>query len=151
MNVAERLQGAVRRAAPTVGLELGDLLAIAAFVVMGEISHGIDPVAEPTVVADTFVPFLIAWLFVSIPAGVYSLSSDASPRAVALRTLGTWFAAVVLALSIRRTVFFRGGTTPLSEYATFGLVALAVGGVLLVAWRVALSVLRRRRRTPAPA
>lgn len=150
-SVVERVRGAIAEALPIVGLELGDLVAIGVFVVLGEISHEVDPVTNPVIVADTFVPFMIGWLFVSIPAGMYAVGTRESPRSVAVRTIQTWFVAVVLALTLRRSIFFRGGTTPLDEYVTFGFVAFAVGGVLLVAWRVAVVVIRARRRSVAPA
>lgn len=151
MTLRERVADGTVVSLQTLGLQVGDLLAIAVFVVVGEQSHGVDPLSSPFVVAGTFLPFAIGWLFVAGPARMYDAAVSASTRRVATRTLGAWLVAVVVALSLRRTQLFRGGETPLSEYAVFGLVAFTVGGLLLVGWRVALVTLRARRRSTVPA
>ncbi|MFB6142030.1 MAG: DUF3054 domain-containing protein [Halorientalis sp.] len=150
MSLRERVAGGSAVSLPTLGRQIGDLLAIAVFVVVGEYSHGVSPLADPVVVADTFLPFAVGWLFVVGPALLNDPRVDESAPRVAVRTLAAWFVAVLLALSLRRTPLFHGGETALSEYAVFGLVAFTVGGVLLTGWRMALVTLRaRRRRGPA--
>ena len=151
MTLRERVADGTAVSLQTLGLQLGDLLAIVVFVAIGEQRHGVSPLSSPLVVAGTFLPFAIGWLFVAGPARLYDTAVSTSTRRVATRTLGAWFVAVVLALALRRTALFRGGETPLSEYAVFGLVSFTVGGLLLVGWRVMLVTLRARRQSTVPA
>lgn len=110
----------------------GDVLAILAFVVAGEFRH------YPTDVAlsrtpETFVPFLLGWLVVAPVAGAYAAGIGRRPLTGGLTVGVTWVGAALLGHAIRATAFFSGGFD-----LTFVAVSLVVGGVLLVAWRVAL-------------
>lgn len=123
----------------SLGLLVGDLLAIGTFVVAGEISHGIDPVAKPVLVADTFAPFCIGWLLVGVVAGAYAPGVERSLRTTLLTVGPAWVGAVVLAQALRATEYFHGDAA-----VTFALVSLAVGGVLLVGWRLVLAAVTTR-------
>jgi hypothetical protein len=151
MSLRDRVAGALAVSLPRLGLQVGDLLAIAVFVVLGEKSHGIVLLERPYVVADTFLPFAIGWLFVAGPARMFDAALEDSLRGTVGRTVSAWFVAVLVALTLRRSRLFHGGETMLGEYALFGLVAFTVGGVLLTGWRLALVTLRARRRRTAPA
>lgn len=130
----------------TLGLFLGDVTAIVVFVVTGELSHGIDPVAAAGyVVTNTLAPFLIGWIVVAVPAGMYVATPD-SLRRVTVTTLAVWLGADVIAQAIRATPFVQGGAS-LRAIVVFGLVSFGVGGLLLVGWRVAVTVVTRRRST----
>lgn len=124
---------------PLAGLlVVGDTLAVAAFVVAGTIQHGSQPFANPGIVAGALAPFLLAWLAVALVGGLFTAEAVRSPRQVLIRTVPAWVVAVLLGHALRATALFRGGTT-----AAFVLVTLAVGGFLVVGWRL-LFVLGKR-------
>lgn len=124
--------------ARSVGLAIGDVLLILAFVVAGEIRHDVNPVAQPGVVFDTALPFVGAFLVAAFVAGLYGPGQP--PRETALRTAGAWIAAAVIALALRATPLFHG------DFAVaFLLVSIVVGLLLLVPWRVTVAYLLRRK------
>lgn len=126
VDISEQADGWTR----TVGLALGDVLLILAFVVAGEVRHDVDPLARSGVVLDTALPFLVGWFAAALVAGLYR--RDWTPRAVAVRTAGAWVGAAVVALALRATPLFHG------DFAVaFLLVSVGVGLLLLVPWRAA--------------
>jgi len=145
-TVADRVRGRVDLSVSTAGLLLGDLVAIAAFVVIGEMSHSIDPLANPGIVADTYVPFLVGWLLAAGFAGVYARRFHHSPRRMAVTVLGAWLVADVVGQLLRSTAYFHGDAA-----LTFALVAAAVGGLFLVGWRLALVAVTSRLRSTGRA
>jgi hypothetical protein len=113
-----------------VVLALGDVLAVVTFVVVGEITHGIEPLAQPGRVAGTLAPFLIGLAVVTLAGGLYTRDAIRSPgRAVSL-IVPAWIGAVVVAQALRWTSFFPGDAA-----LTFAIVSILVGGVLLLLWR----------------
>lgn len=119
-----------RGSARAAVLAVGDVLLILAFVVAGEVRHGVDPLARPGVVVDTAIPFLLAWFVAAVLAGLYRPGWSA--RTTAVRTAAAWTAAALVALGLRATPLFHG------DFAfAFLLVSIGVGQVLLVPWRVA--------------
>lgn len=134
-----------------LGLLVGDLTAITLFVVVGEITHGIDPIAQAGyVVSNTLAPFVVGWLVVAIPAGVYAgETAEALPR-VALRAAGAWLGADIIAQTLRSTQYVQGGAT-LDAILVFGAISFVVGGGMLVCWRVGVAVVSARRRSTALA
>lgn len=137
--VADRVRSRVDFSPVTLGLLFGDLAAIGVFVVLGEISHNIDPVANPGIVVGTYVPFLIGWLLAAGAVGVYARGVAKSPRRVIVTVGGAWLVADAIAQLLRSTAYFRGDTA-----LTFALVAAAIGGVFLVGWRLVAAELTRR-------
>lgn len=115
----------------TAGLALGDAIAILAFVAAGVARHGGDPVGEPVGVLRAAAPFLVAWWLVAFIGGLYTRDAIASPRMALSWALPAWILATLLGHALRGTGPVPGGTTP-----AFVLVTLAVGGVLVVGWRV---------------
>jgi hypothetical protein len=149
--VTEWLGDRVDASRATAGLFAGDIAAITLFVVVGEISHGVDPIAlAGYVVTNTLSPFVVGWLLVAIPAGMYGAATREPTSRVALRTAGAWFVADVIAQAIRMTPYIQGGAS-LRSSVVFGLVTFAVGGGLLVAWRVGTTLVRSRQRSTALA
>jgi hypothetical protein len=126
-------------------LVVGDVLALAAFVVAGTIQHGSRPLANPGIVAGALAPFLLAWLGVALIGGLFTADAVRSPRRAFEQTVPAWVLAVPVAHALRATPLFRGGTT-----VGFFVVSLLVGGVLLVGWRLSagilLTVWRLKRR-----
>lgn len=141
-TVTERVRTRVEPSPLTAGLLAGDTLAIGLFVVIGEISHGIDPLANVPLVLDTFAPFYIGWLLVALPAGLYGSGALSSPKRAGLLTLGAWAVADVIGQALRATAYFHGNAA-----LTFALVALAFGGLFLVGWRVGFTLVLQRRGT----
>lgn len=144
-TVAERVRTRVDPSLTTAGLLVGDLLAMGTFVVVGEVSHGIDPMVNPAVVADTFAPFLLGWLLCAIPAGVYSVAARTDIKRAVGRTVAAWTGTVVIAQALRATSYFHGDAA-----LTFALVSLAIGGTFVLAWR-ALAVFLTAQRRAVPA
>lgn len=116
-------------------LALGDLLAVLTFVVVGEITHGIDPLAQPGRVAGTLAPFLIGLAVVTIAGGLYTRDAIRSPRRAVSLIVPAWIGAVVIAQVLRSTSVFPGGAA-----LTFAIVSVLVGGLLLLVWRLIASV-----------
>jgi hypothetical protein len=144
-TVAERVRTRVDPSIPTAGLFVGDLLAIATFVVVGEISHGIDPLAVPVYVAGTYAPFLIGWLVCAVPLGVYGVAGRTDIKRAVGGTVLAWTGGVVIAQALRATAFFHGDAA-----LTFAAVSLVVGGTFVLGWRAIAVFLTAQRRT-APA
>lgn len=115
---------------------VGDVVAILAFVVAGELSHG-RPLALGRV-AGVAVPFLVGWALVGTAVGVYGRGVRASaPRLVVATTIG-WLGADAVGQAIRATAAFPGDAA-----TTFFLVAFGVTLLLLLVWRLPLLLLVR--------
>ncbi|MFC6862557.1 DUF3054 domain-containing protein [Halomicroarcula sp. GCM10025817] len=131
MSVSTVESGRVELSSRTAVLALGDVLALLIFVVAGEYSHGIDPLANPGRVGGTLAPFLIGWGLVAVAGGLYAAPSRSSLGRTLATTFGGWVLAVVVAQLLRATAVFHGDAA-----LTFALVSTFVGGVLLVGWRL---------------
>jgi hypothetical protein len=105
----------------------------------GELSHGINPIANPVWTAETVLPFLVGWVVVSLLLKAY----DGRTRRLvpSLRTASvTWLGAANLGLVARGSPYLHGGTTWPFPLVVTGFVLLA-----LLAWR-SVSVLLVRDR-----
>jgi len=135
MSSAVRTVGGRVDPAPVTALvALGDLACIGAFVVAGEISHNVDPAANPLYVAETATPFLVGWALVALLGGLYAADARRSARRAVALTVPAWVGAALVAQAIRATPMFHGDAA-----LTFFLVSVGVGLALLVPWRVAAS------------
>lgn len=105
----------------------GDLLAILAFVLVGELQHGGLGAQR---YAGALLPFLIGWLVVAPLFGAYSSDTLESTRSALLLAVTTWLGADLLGQLLRGTATFPGNANP-----QFFVVALAFGGLFLVAAR----------------
>jgi hypothetical protein len=117
----------------TAILVAGDLVAIFAFVIAGMLQHG----GQPTNVIellDTALPFLIGWLPAGYLLGCYAPAVLRNTRETAIRTLVAWLVADLIGQGLRTTSLFDGGFD-----ATFLIVSLVVGGLLLVGWRAGIA------------
>jgi len=117
-------------------LAVGDLLAVLVFVVVGEITHGVDPITQPGRVLGTLAPFLIGLAIVTFVGGLYTRDAIRSPRRAVSLIVPAWIGAVLIAQLLRATAFFPGDAA-----VTFAAVSVAVGGLLLLVWRAVASVL----------
>lgn len=123
----------------TVGLAVGDAAAVLAFFVAGEIQHNADPFGNPAFVLTGAAPFLLGWAVVAFFGGLYTRDAVASPRRAVSWAVPAWIVATLLGHALRSTAVFRGGTA-----LSFVLVTMAIGGVLLVGWRILVAVLASR-------
>ncbi|WP_415379113.1 DUF3054 domain-containing protein [Halosimplex sp. TS25] len=137
-SVARAVRHRVDPAPFTALVALGDLVCIAAFVLLGvTVGHeSIDPLARPGRVALTFLSFAVGWAVTSVAGGLYSVDARASPTAAVARTIPAWIGAALVAQGLRATPVFPGGAA-----LTFFLVSVGVVLALLVPWRVAVAVL----------
>lgn len=131
-----RSLGVDSKEATLVGLV--DLGLLAGLVVIGQLSHNIDPLADPVGALETMAPFVIGWLVLAPIAGVYARRVLSSPVETARVTAIGWIAAANVGLILRSSPAFDGG----AGWA-FNAVMTGVGLVALLLWRlVYVTVLR---------
>ncbi len=121
-----------RRTLAVVGV---DVLALIALISVGQLEHGINPLADPLAAAETVTPFLIGWALLGTLAGVYRERALAVPRQAVVATTVGWIGAANIGLILRSSPLFDGGAL-----WPFNLIMTALGLVVLVGWRLGLSV-----------
>jgi hypothetical protein len=114
------------------GLAVGDVLAIVGVLVVGELTHGVSPLAQPLRVADTLAPFVGAYLAAALVVGTYRAGGRR-------RLLAAWLVGTLGGLSLRATPLFHGGVT-----WPFPAVVLGTTLVALVGWRTVRALLDGR-------
>ncbi len=92
MSVSTVGNGRIELSARTALVAVGDLLAIALFVGIGELTHGINPILSPARFAGTLTPFYVGWLLVAGLGGLYTAAATGTVRAAlgALSWGGYW-------------------------------------------------------------
>lgn len=131
--------GRIDRSATSLAVAVGDAVLIGLFVLAGELSHyTIDfLLANPGRIGGTALPFYIGWVIAAPALGAYSRSARETPSRAALVVGGTWIVAALIGQGLRSTALFHG------DFAvTFVFVSIGVGLLLLVPWRVVISVWR---------
>ncbi|MFB6309059.1 MAG: DUF3054 domain-containing protein [Haloarculaceae archaeon] len=123
----------------TAGVAVGDVVAILTFVVIGEYTHGVDPLANLGRVAGVALPFLLGWGTVALAGSLYTDDATASVRRALSWTVPAWITAVVVAQLLRGTALFPGEASLL-----FALVSTGIGGTAVVGWRVLVTVIGTR-------
>lgn len=129
--------GRVDRSSTTIAVAVGDIVLIGLFVLAGELRHyTIDfLLANPGRILGTALPFYIGWSIAALVLGAYGRAARETPTRAALIGGGAWIVAVLIGQGLRSTAVFPG------DFAvTFLLVSISVGLVLLVPWRVVLTV-----------
>lgn len=114
----------------TALLAVGDLVAVALFVLAGEFQHYEAPQALSRA-PETAFPFLVGLALAGTLAGMYGQAGREDVSSAAVRAAAGWVGAVVVGQALRATAFFHGDFSP-----AFALVSLLVGGGLVVGWRV---------------
>ena len=104
----------------------GDMAVFAAFVIFGEIGHGM---IDGRALIRTALPFAMTWCIVAPWFGVFRASAVYSIRMLIWKIPLTWMLCGMIAL-LARALLTEGSLTPV-----FVLVALTFQGVLLVGWR----------------
>ena len=135
MSVRSLVGSRIDRSRLALGLAVGDLLAVGGFVVAGEIRHGRDPFRFPGIVAETLVLFLLGWAVAALLGGLYTRDAVKNPRRVLSWTVPAWILATLLVHGVMALVSFHGGTA-----LSFVAVTLGIGGILVVGWRLVLSI-----------
>ncbi len=115
-----------------------DLVVIVGLVLLGNIEHGGNPIAEPLASLTTAVPFVIGWLAVAALAGVYTRPGGIDDTRL---TAVAWIAAANVGLMIRGSPLFDGGTT-----WPFPIVITGTVLVALLGWRVGYALFVSRTR-----
>jgi hypothetical protein len=105
----------------------GDLLAILAFVLVGELQHGGLGAQR---YAGALLPFLVGWLVVAPILGAYSSNALESSRSALLLAVTTWLGADLVGQLLRGTATFPGNASP-----QFFVVAFVFGSLFLAAAR----------------
>ena len=114
---------------------LGDLAVFALFVFAGRVEHGI---VQEAAFWRTAFPFAVVWFALSPWLGAFRASTLTSVRTSAWRVPLIWLLCGIIAVVLR--VWLTDRTFQL----VFALVAIGVQAVLLLGWRVALSLVSRR-------
>ncbi|WP_254523697.1 DUF3054 domain-containing protein [Natrinema caseinilyticum] len=115
-----------------------DVGLVVALVLLGNIEHGGNPIAEPLESLGTVTPFVIGWVSVALLAGIYTRDRPLDPDGVRLAAV-TWIAAANVGLMLRASSLFDGGTT-----WPFPLVITGIGLIALLGWRLGYRLYRRR-------
>jgi hypothetical protein len=132
MALFEVDRGALRR------YVAGDCLAILLFLVAGELQHGVNPLALPIHFAGVALPFYVGWAVAAPALGAYANAARSSRRALLGGTAAAWLVADLLGQGLRGTALFPGDAD-----TAFFAVALLVGGIALLTWRIARFELAR--------
>ncbi len=131
MSTTTSLRSRVELSSRAAGVAVGDAVALTVFFTLGAESHNLQPFANPTVVAEGVAPFLLTWLLAATVTGLYASQTLRSPVQTVSVGLPAWVLAALAGHGLRATSLFRGDTA-----WTFILVSLAVGGVLVIGWRL---------------
>ncbi|ELY42601.1 DUF3054 domain-containing protein [Natronorubrum sulfidifaciens] len=131
----DRSQGIDRE---TLLLGVGDIVLLAGLVVVGQLSHNVNPLTQPVASLEAIAPFVIGWLVVAAIAGLYTRPATSSVTRIARLTTITWLGAANVGLLLRQSVFGATAAWP------FPLVITGFGFLLLVGWRVGYTAVLRR-------
>ncbi len=135
MDPRSFLQSRVDPTIQSLLVAVGDLLAIASFVIPGSIRHGYPPMDFPLRTLDTFIPFLIGWILAALLGGLYTADALKNTRRILSWTVPAWILALLIGHALRATPLFHGGTSP-----TFFIVTLGVGASVGIGWRLIVGI-----------
>lgn len=119
----------------TVIIAVIDFCIITAIIVLGQISHQINPLFDIQQSLLTYTPFYTGWILTAPLLGSYHASTITSFRNTVLINAVAWILTVLIGGSLRATTYFPGQSPPL-----FLVVMTGVGILALLSWRLALTV-----------
>ncbi len=122
-----------RNPSPRALLWAGDLAALAVLTLIGFSSHNELQAGLPRMLA-TFLPLVMAWLAVALPAGLMDGASK-----------GAWQPAWAMLLAGPLAAVLRGFWLNSPVAPTFAAVLGATGALVMFAWRAAYRWLAARR------
>jgi hypothetical protein len=135
-----------RRLLGTALLLAGDLLALLAFVYIGQRDHDLVDSARPVLgVLQTAAPFILPWILAGWWLGAFRQGALSSPRRFLNTSLNTWLVAAPLGLLVRAYVLGRA-VIPTS----FVLATLGFGGLFVLGWRLVFLWIATRTRRAGP-
>ncbi len=126
---------------------IGDVLALSAFVFVGQVEHNVVDAANPLWgVLEQVLLFGAPWLVAGLWLGAFRFG-EGGVRAFLGRSLNTWLVAAPLGLLLRSYVLGRAVVPTAFISAT-----LSFGGVFVLGWRLlfVLGWLLVQRRRSAP-
>lgn len=110
---------------------LGDLAIFVMFALVGRETHAS---SDPNLIVNalpTLMPFVLIWLLISVPMGVYRPNVYRVTPLTIIRTLAAWIVAGPIALYARALLLARTAIP-----VPFIIVTMGLNGVLLLAWHV---------------
>ena len=116
-----------------------DFSIITAIIVIGQISHQINPLADILHSLLTYLPFYTGWVLTAPLLGAYHSSTINSYRNTGLIIAVSWILTVLIGGSLRATAFFPGDSPPL-----FLLVMTGFGLLGLLPWRLLITFFANR-------
>ena len=120
----------------------GDVILLVVLAIIGFLSHGQSPLTPRLLV--TFGSFLLAWLWVAVPLGLFYLPEPNHVGRWVARIVWAWSLAAPLGALIR--AWWLGRMAPLPfVLVTFGLYALT-----FAIWRALVSLRWNRRQALMP-
>lgn len=123
----------------TLMLAGGDLAIFVIFAVAGRETHA---TGDPNLIVNTLptlIPFVLMWLIVAPPFGVYRPTVYRAIPLAIIRTLAAWIVSGPVAILIRAQLLQRTAI-PLP----FVAVTMGLNGVLLIGWHVFVAWWLRR-------
>ena len=127
-------------ARPPWWLLAGDWLVLLLFVFIGQRDHAISgPGALPSLL-NTAVSLGLPWTVAAFVLGAYRLRPDPGWRTWLGRTLNAWLVAAPLGLLLRALLRNQDAIPVI-----FILIAMSIGGVMMVGWRMVAYWLAARR------
>ena len=118
----------------TLILLIGDLAILGMFALAGRETHA---TGDPNLIVNalpTLTPFVLIWLLVAIPMGVYRPNVYGFVPLTIIRTLSAWIVAGPIALYARALLLART-----SIPVPFILVTMGLNGGLLLMWHIFLA------------
>jgi len=122
-------------------LLVGDALALALFVFVGQRNHetlGANPLLG---IAQTTLPFIAPWLVSALLLGAYRIDAREKMTRFLARSLNAWLVAIPFAL-VLRAFLLNSGTIQ----TMFVVTATGFGGMFLLGWRVLFLLARQSAR-----
>lgn len=129
--------GAIARETLVVGTV--DVALLSGLIVVGQLSHDVNPIGDPVATLESIAPFVIGWLVVAAIAGLYTRSVASSVARATRLTAVVWLAAANLGLLLRQSLFGDTAAWP------FPLVITGFGLLVLVGWRIGYAAFASRR------
>lgn len=123
-------------------LLVGDVLALAMFVFVGQRNHE-TVAANPLLgIAQTTLPFIVPWLISAAIFGAYRVDSRERMTKFLARSLTAWLVAIPFAL-VWRAFMLNSSTIQ----TMFVITATGFGGLFLLGWRALFMMARQSART----
>ncbi|MBI5304397.1 MAG: DUF3054 domain-containing protein [Chloroflexi bacterium] len=122
-------------------LLVGDLIALALFVFIGQRNHETVNANPLLGIAQTTLPFIVPWLISAALLGAYRLDARERPARFLARSLNAWLVAITFALVFR--AYLLGSAT---IQTMFAITATGFGGLFLLGWRLLFLLSRQSAR-----